>query len=132
MPELSEEKVAALTEALHRARVEDGSPAPLLPDKADRRHVAHILAPLVAGWLAEAGCEFQRTGDGSHGPLIRQAKAEGLREASRRYLSVAAIAARGAFHDDPDVLSQRLTDIARRLKSLVDQDREAATESEAS
>jgi hypothetical protein len=48
-------------------------------------------------------------------------------EAANRYLTVAAEAARGAFHDDPEVLSQRLTDVALHIRRLVNEDRAALT-----
>lgn len=44
-------------------------------------HVARALLPVVKQEIAAGQCELQRTGDGTHRPLIRQAKAEALREA---------------------------------------------------
>lgn len=57
----------------------------------------------------------------------RQVAAKAVCARSADYLKVAAEAVREQFHDDPDVLSRRLRDIAIRLRDMVYADRAAAT-----
>ena len=58
MAELTEQYRDELDGALARARVLDGSPSPLLTE-ADRRHILHLLAPVVARMIADACDQVQ-------------------------------------------------------------------------
>lgn len=55
-----------------------------------------------------------------------QVGAQAVRDRSADYLQVAAQAARGSYHDDSEVLSDRLLDVATRLRGMVEQDRARA------
>lgn len=82
-PTLTDEQREELAEVLTDLRAHrDGNLKPRSYYRRWSEVEADALAPLIARMVADAGCELQRTGDGTHGPLIRQAKAGALREAA--------------------------------------------------
>lgn len=115
LPRLLRDHDAAVAEA-ERAEAQNHVPE----DCADSRCGICIIASRYYQRGYDAGCDDPNSVWTS---TIEAVRAEALREAARRYLPVAAAAVRGAYHDDPEVLSDRLIQIARRIKALVDEDR---------